>query len=383
MMSNNMINAQRPKNLTSLTGMRIFAALLVFLFHASLGKMLNPFEDLQVANTYALVFKNAGWLGVSFFFILSGFVLTWSANPQQSNRRFWLKRLGKIFPNHLVTWALMLVFFRSYVSDSHAWLPNLFLLSSWSNNIDIFVSVNQPSWTLCSELLFYLLFPAIFLIVRKLPPHWLLHALVALFLMLALTQFAIAQWVEGTPQLKEWPLSENQWWLAYNFPPFRLYEFAAGMIMARLLQAGRHIPLPLSGAVLLVLAAYVATYFVPFQYSLNLLTFIPLCLLITVAAQSDLAGTPTLINARLTVWLGEISFGMYMVHYLVLITAKQMMSGQLYGLTSSLLIILTCLLASLAGGYLLYRYIELPVMHQLAKTEKKPVVIATQSITER
>ncbi|MGQ8708145.1 acyltransferase family protein [Serratia sp. TSA_198.1] len=383
MMSNNTINAQRPKNLTSLTGMRIFAALLVFLFHASLGKMLNPFEDMQVADNYALIFKNAGWLGVSFFFILSGFVLTWSANPQQSNRRFWLKRLGKIFPNHLVTWALMLAFFRSYVSDSNAWLPNLLLLSSWSNNIDIFVSVNQPSWTLCSEMLFYMLFPAIFMLVSKLPANWLPSALGAVFIGLALTQLAITHWVDGTPQLKEWPLSENQWWLAYNFPPFRLYEFMAGMIMARLLQTGRRLSLSLPGTVLLVLVAYIATYFVPFQYSLNFITFIPLCLLITAAAQGDLAGKKTLINTRLIVWLGEISFGMYMVHYLVLIAAKQMMADRLYGLAASLSIILVCLLASLVGGYLLYRYVELPVMRQLARTEKKPVIIAAESATER
>ncbi|HBM2948713.1 TPA: acyltransferase [Klebsiella michiganensis] len=381
-MNHLLTNTSRPPNLHSLTGMRIFAAVLVFLFHASLSKMLNPFQDEQVASYYAFFFKSAGWLGVSFFFILSGFVLTWSANPNQTNGRFWLKRLGKIFPNHIVTWFIMLIFFNGYVKDSSAWLPNLFLVSSWSSNIDIFVSVNQPSWTLCSELLFYIFFPFILFVVRKIPNNFLLYTLFVTFVGLVLTQIAISQFVSGTPQLKEWPLSEKQWWLSYNFPPFRLYEFIAGMIMARLLQAGWRVKLSLSICSFLVLGSYIATYFLPFQYSLNLVTFIPLCLLISAGAESDLVGRKTILNASLTVWLGEVSFGMYMVHYIVLIAAKKIMSGELYSTASSLIIIFMCLGVSLFMGFLLHRYIEMPVMYRLNTSKNKPLTHHSESTPE-
>jgi peptidoglycan/LPS O-acetylase OafA/YrhL len=382
-MNHNLTNASRPPNLPSLTGMRIFAALLVFLFHASLSKMLNPFEDEQVASYYAVLFKNTGWLGVSFFFILSGFVLTWSANPNQKNGLFWLKRLGKIFPNHLFTWLIMLLFFNDYVKDNHAWLPNLFLVSSWSNNINVFVSVNQPSWTLCSELLFYILFPIILVVVKKIPNNLLLHTLAGLFIGLILTQVAIAQFVNSTPLLREWPLSENQWWLSYNFPPFRLYEFAAGMVMARLLQSGWRLHLSLPACSLSVLAAYIATYFLPFQYSLNIVTFIPLCLLIIAGAQSDLNGEKTPLNNYLTVWLGEISFGMYMIHYIILIFAKKMMGGELFSTAYSLWIILLCLMASLFSGFILHRYIEMPVMRRISNVRSKSSIPHSESAPER
>ncbi|WP_374417733.1 acyltransferase family protein [Klebsiella quasipneumoniae] len=381
-MNHLLTNTSRPPNLHSLTGMRIFAAVLVFLFHASLSKMLNPFQDEQVANYYAVFFKNAGWLGVSFFFILSGFVLTWSANPNQTNGRFWLKRLGKIFPNHIVTWFVMLIFFNDFVKDSSAWLPNLFLVSSWSSNIDIFVSVNQPSWTLCSELLFYILFPFVFFLVRKIPNDLLLYALFGIFVGLVLTQLAISQFVSSTPQLQEWPLSEKQWWLSYNFPPFRLYEFIAGMIMARLLQAGWRLKLSLPTCSFLVLGSYIVTYFLPFQYSLNLVTFLPLCLLISAGAQSDLAGRKTVLNASLTVWLGEVSFGMYMVHYIVLIAAKKIMGGELYSTASSLIIIFMCLCSSLFVGFLLHRYIEMPVMYRLNISKNKSLIHQSESTPE-
>lgn len=152
--------------------------------------------------------------------------------------------------------------------------------------------------------------------------------------------------------------------------------------MARLLQAGWRLKLSLQTCSILVLGAYIATYFLPFQYSLNIVTFIPLCLLISAGAQSDLAGGKTLFNASLTVWLGEISFGMYMVHYIVLITAKKIMGGELFGTTSAMIIIIICLVASLFGGFLLHRYIEMPVMYRLNTLKNKSLVHQSESTPE-
>ena len=55
-----------PKNLPSLTSCRFFAALAVVLHHSG-----------ATGSAYEAVGK-AGWMGVSFFFALSGFVLMWS-----------------------------------------------------------------------------------------------------------------------------------------------------------------------------------------------------------------------------------------------------------------------------------------------------------------
>ena len=72
--------------LPSLTGMRFFAALMVFAFHAI---VLNPFTSEGAQTVTNTVFGGGGFTGVTFFFILSGFVLTCAVRPRDSAPRFW------------------------------------------------------------------------------------------------------------------------------------------------------------------------------------------------------------------------------------------------------------------------------------------------------
>jgi len=104
--------------LPSLTGLRFLAALSVFLFHSSLASSpippngpVTPFADQGFAHGYAAVLGHAGPLGVSFFFVLSGFVLTWSSRPGEPARAFLRRRVVKIYPNHVVMWAVALLLF--------------------------------------------------------------------------------------------------------------------------------------------------------------------------------------------------------------------------------------------------------------------------------
>ncbi|MCG8970427.1 acyltransferase family protein [Streptomyces sp. CL12-4] len=78
-----------PSRLPSLTGLRFLAALAVFAHHAFL-----PIPPLRLladdATEFRLYrwFNQAGGLGVSFFFVLSGFVLTWSARHDDTTTSF-------------------------------------------------------------------------------------------------------------------------------------------------------------------------------------------------------------------------------------------------------------------------------------------------------
>lgn len=81
--------------LDSLTGMRWWAAFFVFAYH--MGN-LAPFKGQSL--------MNFGYTGVSFFFVLSGFVLTWSARPRVGARQFWWRRVARIWPSHMVALAL-------------------------------------------------------------------------------------------------------------------------------------------------------------------------------------------------------------------------------------------------------------------------------------
>jgi len=102
------IARERRHRLPSLTALRFFAALCVFIYHAS---SMLIFRSIAVRDDYAFVVQNIGYLGVSFFFVLSGFILTWNARPGEPRRSFIRRRLARIYPSHLVMLLVALALF--------------------------------------------------------------------------------------------------------------------------------------------------------------------------------------------------------------------------------------------------------------------------------
>ena len=98
--------ARRPR-LDSLTGLRWWAAFAVFLHHMSnLAPM--PIEGVLRYGAY----------GVTFFFVLSGFVLTWSARPGTPASTFWWRRFARIYPSHIVALVLALNLLGDAIRDA-------------------------------------------------------------------------------------------------------------------------------------------------------------------------------------------------------------------------------------------------------------------------
>ena len=97
-----------PSRLPSLTGMRFIAAALVFFFHSF---AISPLASQFGMANAGLLIGPAGYIGVTFFFVLSGFVLTWSARRSDTTLAFWRRRFFKIYPTYLLTFlvALLLV----------------------------------------------------------------------------------------------------------------------------------------------------------------------------------------------------------------------------------------------------------------------------------
>ncbi|GGU32434.1 acyltransferase family protein [Streptomyces violascens] len=372
--------------LPSLTGLRFFAAVLVFAFHSSLTNFpLSPFADKEVAHGYEWLFSKAGWMGVSFFFILSGFVLTWSAKDSDRLTSFWRRRLLKIYPNHVVVWVLAMLLFAAQFTPVSAWLPNLFLIHSWFPQHDTFISVNLPSWSLCSELLFYLLFPFFLMLVRKIPVRrlWLWAGLMVAGMIGV--QLVVQFLLPDSPQTPEkYPLSVMQWWFAYNFPPVRLFEFVLGMITARAVLAGRWIRLPVGAAGALVVLSYAAALAAPWLYGLYAVTAIPLALLIVSVARIDIAERRTFLRSRVAIWLGEISFGFYVIHYVVMYVVRTMIMDEgRVGTPAGIAVLGVILAVSVVGGWVLYTCVERPVMRRWGRARKAappaPAVPAEES----
>lgn len=149
--------------LDSLTGLRWWAAFAVFCYH-----MMNfaPVPGLGAVARY-------GNHGVAFFFVLSGFVLTWSARISGTTvANFYWRRFARIYPAHVVALLVAIPVFYSVTSatpdPSRFWvkpfavaplLLSLVLLQSWFKDPSIRFSGNPAAWTLGVEAFFYALHP--------------------------------------------------------------------------------------------------------------------------------------------------------------------------------------------------------------------------------
>ena len=104
--------------LDSLTGLRWWAAFGVFAYHMA---NLAPLRHQSLLNV--------GYTGVSFFFVLSGFVLTWSAKPSTGVRQFWWRRFARIWPAHFVALIPCLFVFYSLSTppDDQSWVKQFSL----------------------------------------------------------------------------------------------------------------------------------------------------------------------------------------------------------------------------------------------------------------
>src|SRR5690349_2309269 len=150
--------------LPSLTGLRWVAALLVFGLHVNNFRYFDGTTGRVV--TWAF---GAGATGVSFFFVLSGFVLTWSARPGDRAPAFWRRRAARILPVHLVTAAIALVMALTLEHQSmpslRQGLANVLLVHSWWR--PWWQTLDPVSWSLACEAFFYALFPLLALGLRR------------------------------------------------------------------------------------------------------------------------------------------------------------------------------------------------------------------------
>lgn len=359
----------------ALTSLRFVAALLVFVSHAA---FLSPFANAAVAEGFGAVAHNAGHLGVSFFFVLSGFVLTWSAGAGDSLRSFYRRRFVKIIPNHLVVFApaVGLMFLIGAGIGLAPFLLNLFLLQAWVWDFELAAqSPNSPTWSLGVEVLFYALFPLFYLVVRRIRHDrvWFWWVATGL-LVLAIPLVVGAVTPSGPPS----PAFEGGTWVQQKallfFPITRLPDFLIGILTARLVQERRFVKIGLGWAMALTAVVYGAGLFVPRIYAFAGLWAFPVALLVGAAAARD-PRRPGLLESRPAVWAGEASYAFFLVHLPLLLFVLAMIgglppTGAKMGTVPGVLFILGMAVVSLLVSRLLFVTVERPAMQRWARSRR-------------
>ncbi|MEV4501987.1 acyltransferase family protein [Streptomyces klenkii] len=350
--------------LDSLTGLRWYAALLVACFHfayeeASTGTSLNVFRLKEVVY--------AGPSAVSFFFILSGFVLAWSARPRDTVTGFWRRRFARIYPSHLATFAVavLTMVWMGKALDPRIGLVNLSLTQSWiPNRKDWWFGFNGVSWSLSCEFLFYLTFPFVVKVIRRFSTRGLWATVVLGNLCVVLAPLAASHIAKASG----W----DPKFMLYIFPPVRLLEFVIGIAVALLVKSGSwRGPGLTAGLALSVFAVLGPSHLLPFDYHWAADTVIPYTLTIAAAARADVRGEPSPFRNRINVYLGEASFAFYLVHEIVIFSVDHFLTTHHFTIPLTLHLGLV-LSISFIGAVLLHEFVEKPGVKLLSSSRRKP-----------
>ncbi|MFF1653966.1 acyltransferase family protein [Streptomyces sp. NPDC058255] len=352
--------------LPSLTGLRWVAALLVFGLHVQNFRYFGAAGDRILRWGFG-----AGAAGVSFFFMLSGFVLAWSTRPNDRALTFWRRRIARILPVHLVTAGVALLMAYTLAHQAkptlRQGLANVLLVHSWWR--PWWQTLDPVSWSLACEAFFYAAFPLLALLLRRLGARGataLAGASVLAVLVLA--------WVDAHHWLRQ-PL--------YSLPAARLPEFVLGASVARLVLLGRWRGPGLEASLALAIIGYFFVPQVTAGYSATTCTVIGFSLLIPAAAVADLRGLPSLWRHRRLVRLGELSFAFYMIHLLVLRAGTNVLgTSPRFGVPAGLAATAVAFTVSLGLSWVLYEAVERParrlLLGSLRPSKRQPMAPASQ-----
>lgn len=310
------METRKPAPLKALTGLRCFAAINIVFFHFSNPKWFGFLAPVV----------NAGFISVSYFILLSGFVLAYNYSERArkgelDRKRFYEARFTRVYPIYLLSLLLSIGELKTeYPTHSPAmfWTGVVLtplLLQGWIPAIATFM--NTPAWTMSAEAFYYVIFP--WLAKWKKPIRMTPH-LVKMSGVWALGLVPGALYMAFNPDGITWPdrWSYGVWLWALKYTPYsHLASFVFGVMLASLDQMiARAHPIRLW----LGLMGFGGIYgilslgpLVPYAIIHDGL-LMPLfgCLILGLAGENLLSNA---LGIRPLVFVGEASYCLYLLHF--------------------------------------------------------------------
>jgi peptidoglycan/LPS O-acetylase OafA/YrhL len=317
----------KPERLPALTSIRFFAALHVVLFHTA-----GPYSAEWPL--FVQQFIGSGYVAVSIFFVLSGFVLTHGYTNADglrvSNRQFYWARFVRLYPIYLVGLALMLPsFLERPLTSSTTGLPlepfwvlasQLTFTQAWHPATAL--TMNFPGWSLSVEAFFSLCFPllAAWLIrttrgwtVSRL---WLLLGVVWLIGLIPPLLYGLIN-PDGLSSVRSSTFTTWVFLVRY-FPINHLPEFVAGMVLCQIWRGMPRAFTPRVGwlaeaALLVIFLVCLLEPTMP-QLILHNGLFAPVVSLMILGLVTQQGLLKRLLELPVLVLLGPSSYALYVLH---------------------------------------------------------------------
>lgn len=300
--------------LDQLTFTRFLAAISIVIFH--FGKEFFPFTDSSIN----FLVQQANF-GVSYFFILSGFIMIISyGNKKSINWMDYVKnRFARIYPLYILGILVMIIkplllldinifdLFYSLVMIQ-AWIPGKVML------------YNFPGWSLSVELFFYMIFPFLYNWIYRFQKGLKSITLVFFFIWLSsqliLHYFLSTDFTNGGTNIVR-----NQ--LLFYFPLMHLNEFLVGNLAAMFFlrykdDYNKNYDIAIIIVVLLLVLTLKYNSGLNYHNGFLALFFVPLILLLSL----NTGKITTIFKTKFLVFLGEISYGIYILQLPVFYYSK-------------------------------------------------------------
>lgn len=303
---NRTVTVQRiKKQLHALTGLRFLAAVVVVGFHF-----------FPESTGLARHFFQHGFIGVNLFFLLSGFILTYTYgdNPGRitgSRSDFWIARLARVYPVYLLALILFIPIVALWGKNptgirALSGLLSLFLLQAWGPfELNLAAIWNPPGWSLSVEAFFYLVFPASFGFMSNLKQRHLVF-------------FGVAAWALSLTSVVHFLIvgvADKS--MLFN-PLLRLPEFILGIVACLIWQRRQTQVFDRLAPAMATLSFFALTVamFAPINnawYANGVLTPVMALLICSLACQNGMLSHA--LSHRSLVLLGASSYSLYILHW--------------------------------------------------------------------
>lgn len=363
-----------------LDGLRGIAALLVLVYHIFEGYAFA--ESVNDAGSGLITTLNHGHIAVDFFFILSGFVVSYAYDDRwgkMSLGAFFKRRLIRLHPMLIMGAAIGVAAFafvgfekwdESFASP--LWVAGAFLLTilmipavpgapyEVRGNGEMF-PLNGPSWSLFFEYVGNILYA---LFIRRFSTKCL--AALALVLGVIHAWFFVGD-VSGYGCVGVgWTIDKVNFWGGLVR---MLFPFTVGMLLARTFK-----PRAVRGAFwicgVLLIAFFAVQYIAPVSgaYSLNALyEVVCIAVIFPFIVWMGACGKSEGFTGKLNRFLGALSYPLYIVHYpLMYVFYKWLIDKRLYTWSETWPEALFVMGGSLVLAYLCLRFYDIPVRRWLS-----------------
>lgn len=372
-----------------LTSVRFFAAFIVVCYHYH--DELRPYLPGLLKNVI-----DHGYIGVSFFFILSGFILGANYYDRLLQKRvtkadFWWARFSRIYPVYILS---ILVFLprlllpaakdpfpvEAAYAQSHVpelFVTVIFLLQCFASKLGGYL--NSPTWSISTEVFFYLLLPFLLPLLDKIKTKQLWTAIIICFLLAGVGPFLYhADWLAmlagrlQVPYTRDLDEFINQF-IRVNFLT-RLPEFLVGVLGYRLYRE------------------VLQKHHMAWVFGVGFVLSIPFLIKIFFETEKDVVynalytgqfycvpffftiilGLVTL-ESKATAWLkhpgwilmGEASFSLYLFHVPIKNFGQYVLARALHVDKDNIIVALVLMVLAVLVSIPIFKYLETPVRKKL------------------